>query len=89
MTQQQIYDELKLLAEQMGLMVRIEMGDFEGGICTVHDKRILLVNRRHHFGRRINVMARSLYGAGLDQVFIKPAVREVIEEEMALLMGNA
>ncbi len=85
MTQQQIYDELKLLAEQMGLMVRIEMGDFEGGICTVHSKRLLLINRRHHFGRRIHVMARSLHDAGLDQVFVKPALRDAIEEEMALL----
>lgn len=84
-----MYDELKLLAEQMGLMVRLELGDFEGGVCTVNTKRILLINRRHHFSRRINVMARSLYGAGLDQVFVKPAVREVIEEEIALLLANA
>lgn len=89
MTQQQVYDELKLLAEEMGLMVRIEMGDFEGGICTIRDRRLLLINRRHHFTRRINVMARSLYGAGLDQVFVKPALREVIEEQIMMLNANA
>lgn len=88
MTQQEIYDELRLLAENMGLTVRIEMGDFEGGICTVNDQRILLINRRHHFGKRVNVMARALYGAGLDEVFVKPAVREAIDEEVALT-GNA
>ena len=84
MTQQQIYDELKLLAEQIGLSVRIEMGDFEGGLCTVNDRRVILINRRHLFGKRINVMARALHHAGLGDVFVKPALREVIEEELAL-----
>ncbi|HVZ41941.1 MAG TPA: hypothetical protein VHI13_21850 [Candidatus Kapabacteria bacterium] len=85
MTQQQVYDELKLLAEQLGLTVRLEIGDFEGGVCTVNDKRILLINRRHHFGKRINVMARSLYhDHGLEGVFLKPALREAIEEQLAL-----
>lgn len=84
MTQQQIYDELKLLAEQIGLSVRIEMGDFEGGLCTVNDRRVILINRRHLFGKRINVMARALHQAGLGDIFVKPALREVIEEELAL-----
>jgi hypothetical protein len=89
MTQQQIYDELKLLAEEKGLMVRIEMGDFDGGLCTVNDRRVILVNRRHLFGKRINVMARALYQAGLDDLFIKPAIREIIEEELALAEGTS
>lgn len=84
MTQQQIYDELKLLAEETGLTVRVEIGDFDGGICTVNERRVLLLNRRHPLGRRIHIMARSLYRAGLDNVFLKPALREIIEEEIAL-----
>ena len=84
MTQQQIYDELKLLAEEMGLTVRVEIGDFDGGICTVHERRVLLLNRRHPLGRRIHITARSLYQMGLEGVFVKPALRELIEEEIAL-----
>jgi hypothetical protein len=84
MTDQQKYEELKLLAEQMKLGVRLELGDFDGGLCTVKEQRVILVNRRHPMARRINIMARALHAAGLDNVFVKPAVRVIIEEELAL-----
>jgi hypothetical protein len=84
MTDQQKYEELKLLAEQMKLGVRLELGDFDGGLCTVKEQRVILVNRRHPMARRINIMARALNAAGLDNVFVKPAVRGIIEEELAV-----
>src|SRR4026207_814708 len=77
MTLQETFEELKQLAEQMGLKVRVEMGDFDGGVCVVNDARVILVNRRHDLGRRINVVARALHEVGLNEVFVKPAVREV------------
>ena len=83
MTQQQTYDELKLLAEEIGLTVRVEMGDFDGGICTVNEKRVILINRRHTLAKRINVIARALNKVGLGDVFVKPALREAIEDEVA------
>jgi len=83
MTQQQTYDELKLLAEQIGLTVRVEMGDFDGGVCTIRDRKVILINRRHPLPKRINVMARALDRVGLDDIFVKPAVREAIEDELA------
>ena len=83
MTEQQKYEELKLLAEQMGLGFRSEIGDFDGGLCTIKEQRVILLNRRYPLARRINVMARALHQAGLDNVFVKPAVRAVIDDEVA------
>ena len=83
MTQQQIYDDLKVLAEQMGLVVRMEMGDFDGGVCMLKDRRVILLNRRHDISRRINVIARSLHRIGLGDIFVKPALREFIDDEVA------
>lgn len=83
MTHQQIYDELKQLAEQMGIAVRLEVGDFDGGSCTVNEQRVILINRRHDITRRVNVLARALHGEGLDEVFVKPALRDFIEDEVA------
>jgi hypothetical protein len=88
MTDQQKYEELKLLAEQMNLGVRLELGDFDGGLCTIKEQRVILVNRRHPMARRINIMARALNAAGLDNVFVKPAVRGIIEEELALVTSE-
>lgn len=88
MTSQQFYDELKLIAEQMGLSVRLEMGDFDGGLCTVMDRKVILLNRRHDISRRVNVIARVLHANGLDDVFVKPAIREMIEDEVARARSN-
>ncbi|MBC8145192.1 MAG: hypothetical protein H7X80_06370 [bacterium] len=88
MTSQQIYEELKIVAEQKGLPVRLEMGDFDGGICTVKERRVILINRRHDLPRRVHVIARALYASGLDDVFVKPAIREIIDDEMARTRVN-
>ncbi len=89
MNQQQTYDEMKLVAEQIGLTVRVEMGDFDGGICTVKEKRVILINRRHPLAKRVHVMAKALNQAGLDDVFLKPALREAIEDELATVNVGA
>ena len=83
MTQQQIYDELKRLAGDLGLSVRLELGNFEGGLCVLKAQRVILVNRRHDLGRRIHVVACALHDVGLGDVFVKPALRELIEDEVA------
>jgi hypothetical protein len=82
MIQQQIYDELKEIAQQAGLTVRSEIGDFDGGICTIREQRVLLLNKRHPIGRRISVMARALGQIDLGMVFVKPALRDLIDEEL-------
>lgn len=83
MTQQEVYDELKVLADQKGIKVRLEAGNFAGGLCTVDDQRIILINRRHHQTRRLNVLARALHEVGLDDVYVKPILRDRIEDEVA------
>jgi hypothetical protein len=85
MTQQEIYEEFKALAEQLGLSVRLELGDFDGGLCVLNDKKVILVNRRHDMGKRLSVIARALYRVGFGEVFVKPAIREIIEEEAATM----
>jgi hypothetical protein len=87
MTQQEVYDELKTLAQNKGIAVRLETGDFDGGVCTVDGDRIILINRRHHQTRRINVLACALNEIGLDDVFVKPALRDRIDDEVAARMA--
>lgn len=86
MTQQEFYDELKGLAAQKEIKVRLEAGNFEGGLCAVDNQQVILINRRHHQSRRINVLARSLHEVGLDDLFVKPAVRDRIADETVSTM---
>jgi hypothetical protein len=78
-----LIEELQQLAVQLGVTVRYERGDFEGGFCVLRDNRILLVNRRLAPPRKASVLAVGLHEIGLDNVFLKPALRGYIEDEVA------
>ncbi len=88
MNHQETYEELKELARTMGLPIRVEIGDFDGGLCTIRDQQVILVNRRHPLNRRISLLARSLYTMGLDDIFVKPALRNIIDDEVAAQTGG-
>ena len=82
MKQEELQGELETLATQLGVTIRYEKGDFEGGYCILRDARILLVNKRLMPARKASVLAVAMHEIGLDNVFLKPAVREYIEDEV-------
>jgi len=75
--------ELQTVAQQLGVAIRYERGDFEGGYCVLKTQRILLVNKRLLPNRKASVLALALQEIGLENLFLKPAVREYIEDESA------
>jgi hypothetical protein len=74
--------ELTDLAKQLGVTIRYDKGDFEGGYCILKDQKVLLVNKRLTPQRKASVLAIAIHEIGLDNVFIKPALREYIEDEV-------
>ena len=85
MTNEEMLDELKALAAQMAIPVRFETGNFEGGLCIVNNERVPIVNRKAAVPKKIATIAVGLHQSGLENVYIKPAVRDAIEDEMARL----
>lgn len=85
MTNEQLLKELEQLAAASGIAVRYEKGDFEGGFCVLKAERMIVVNRKLPVPRRASVIARGLAEIGIDEMFLKPAVREFIEDELARL----
>jgi hypothetical protein len=83
MKQEELINELEEVARQLGVTVRYERGDFEGGYCILKTERVMLVNRRLLPARKAVVLALALSEIGLDNVFIKPALRVYIEDEVA------
>jgi hypothetical protein len=83
MKHEALIEELEQLATQLGVTVRYEKGDFEGGYCIVKDAHLLLVNKRLMPVRKASVLALGLNAIGLENLFIKPAVRAYIEDEVA------
>jgi hypothetical protein len=82
MTHEQILKELEQLASNCGIAVRYEKGDFEGGYCVLKAERLIMINKRLAPSRRAPILAQGLAEVGIDEMYLKPAVREYIEDEL-------
>lgn len=90
MTHDQLLKELELLASNSGITVRYEKGDFEGGFCVLRSERLILINKKMNTPRKASILAQGLAEIGIDEVYLKPAVREFIEDELARIgLGSA
>jgi hypothetical protein len=83
MTQEQILRELEELASKSGISIRYEKGDFEGGFCVLKAERLIMVNKKLAPAKRASIVAQGLAEIGIDEVYLKPVVREFIEDELA------
>jgi hypothetical protein len=73
--------ELEEAASQLGLKVIYEKGDFGGGYCILKEEKLIVVNKRFDQKHRASTLARSLSEVGIENLFLKPAVRSYIEEQ--------
>ena len=81
--------ELEEVARQLGISIRYEKGDFEGGYCILRDTKMLIVNKRVQPQRKAAVLALGLNDMGLDNMYIKPALRAFIEDEVVKAQREA
>jgi hypothetical protein len=74
--------ELQELANCIGYNIRYEKGDFEGGNCLLKDQKLILINKKLDPKKKINVLSKNIKEIGIDDIYIKPALRDIIEEEI-------
>lgn len=75
-----IIEELKILAVQLGATIRFEKGDFKGGYCLLKDSKVIVINKLATSQRKAIILASALKELGIDQIYITPKVRELIDE---------
>jgi hypothetical protein len=89
-TSEELFESLKSLASEMEIKIRFETGNFEGGYCLLREEKMLVINRRSTIPKKNRTLALGLHEYGLDNIFIQPALREAIEDEVAkALQENA
>ncbi len=88
MTPETLLRELEELAERSGIGIRYEKGDFDGGYCILKAERLIVVNRKLVAAKRASVVAQAVAEVGVDEVYLKPAIREFIEDELAKAGGS-
>jgi hypothetical protein len=82
MTEEELLLEMEEATREMGLNIRYEKGDFEGGYCILRDENIIVVNKKLAPVKKCSVIAQALGDFGIDDVYLKPIVRTYIEDEL-------
>ena len=75
----QIVKDLIGVAEQLGYRVRYDSGNFRGGHCLIKEESLIVLNRKHPSEAHIALLAEALRDNQIDLLFLRPAVRTVLE----------
>ena len=86
MDQGAIIDQLEELAERFGIQIRYEPISLDeegislvGGLCKLRGEKLLIINSKAPARDKIQALAKALSNFDLDQIYIRPAIRGLIE----------
>jgi hypothetical protein len=79
--QEIIISELIEVFKNIGYEVRIEKGFFKGGFCLLREQNLFLLNKNIEPAKKISFLAKNLSELGVEEIFVKPEIREIIERE--------
>ena len=77
---EEFIQELKVLAVQLGAEVRFEKGDFKGGYCLLKESKVIVINKMANLQRKAMILSMALKELGIDEIFLTPRLRELINE---------
>ena len=80
MTTEKVLEELIDAAERIGLEVRNEKGNFDGGRCRIAGEEVVMLNKRDLPERRLAVLGRALKEEEMEAVYLPPAVRQALHD---------
>ena len=77
---EEVVEDLKSIAAQLGAEVRFEKGDFKGGYCILKDSKVVVINKMTNLQRKVIVLSMALKELGVDKIYLTPKMREIIED---------
>lgn len=72
--------ELEQLVERAGYTIRKEKGTFRGDSCVMEGEKLVVLNKKKPPQQQVGLLARVLKDNDLQDIYIKPAVRNHLEE---------
>jgi N-dimethylarginine dimethylaminohydrolase len=76
--------QLEELADRLGIPIRYEKIEDEltgpGGLCRIEGKHILIIHSKATVREKIQIMTEALGRFDLGDIYVKPALRELLEE---------
>jgi hypothetical protein len=84
MNDEVILNYLEELADKLEILVRdeninIEESSSSGGLCRVEGKHVIILNSKATVKEKIQVMITALSQFDLRDMYVKPAIRELLD----------
>jgi hypothetical protein len=77
---EEIIQDLRSVASQLGASVRFEKGDFKGGYCLLKESKVIVINKNANLQRKAMILSAALKELGVDDIYLNPKIRELIDE---------
>ncbi len=82
----QVYEELKILAEKLGIEVkeqnfRVTGIKVKSGLCLVRGKHLFIMNKHNSVQKKVSLLSECLREFEHSGEFVVPAVRELLSGE--------
>ena len=76
-----IYNELRELLEKLGYKLVLDKGSFNTGYCLLEDEKMIVINKNKPHENRIKILSEILSKIDTDNIYIKPKIRELINQQ--------
>ena len=76
-----IYNELRELLEKLGYKLVLDKGSFNTGYCLLEDEKMIVINKNKPYENRIKILSEILSKIDTDNIYIKPKIRELINQQ--------
>jgi len=80
-----ILEELEKFVRGLGITLRYERGDFEGGYCVLKEQGMIVINKLANTQKRISLLAQSIMEIGVDEKLMDENIKSIIDDEIAKL----
>ena len=77
---QTIYQELKVVFEQLNYKIVLDKGSFNSGYCILEDEKIIVINKNKPYENRIKILSEILSSIDTKDIYIKPRIRDMISQ---------
>jgi hypothetical protein len=76
----QLLEDFLSLGEKCDIKIIHDKGDFNGDNCLLFANNTIVINKHKPLDQRLHVLAKCFSQINLDNVYIKPILRDLIEQ---------
>tara|TARA_Y100001970_G_scaffold288657_1_gene416601 strand:- start:45 stop:323 length:279 start_codon:yes stop_codon:yes gene_type:complete len=68
------------LSDKLDVRIIHDKGDFHGDDCLLFANNVIVINKHKPLEQRVNVLAKCFSKMKIDNIYIKPVLRELIDK---------